>query len=52
MIHKLEQAFGVWFAMGGTAALVQGLVRLFQELGGQLRLNTEVAEILIEGNMN
>ncbi|HEY9610236.1 phytoene desaturase family protein, partial [Allocoleopsis sp.] len=49
MIHKLEQAFGVWFAMGGTGALVQGLVRLFQELGGELRLNTEVAEILIEG---
>jgi phytoene desaturase len=49
MIHKLEQAFGVWFAMGGTGALVQGLVRLFQELGGELRLNTEVAEILIDG---
>jgi phytoene desaturase len=49
MIHKLEQAFGVWFAMGGTGALVQGLVRLFQELGGELRLKKEVAEILIEG---
>lgn len=49
MIHKLEQAFGVWFAMGGTGALVRGLVRLFQELGGELRLNTEVAEILIDG---
>lgn len=24
MIHKLEQAFGVWFAMGCTGALVQG----------------------------
>jgi phytoene desaturase len=49
MIHKLEQAFGVWFAIGGTGALVQGLVRLFQELGGELQLNTEVAEILIDG---
>jgi phytoene desaturase len=49
MIHKLEQAFGVWFAMGGTGALVRGLVRLFEELGGELRLNCEVAEILIDG---
>ncbi|MBW4491430.1 MAG: phytoene desaturase [Trichocoleus desertorum ATA4-8-CV12] len=48
MIHKLEQAFGVWFAMGGTGALVQALVRLFQELGGELQLNCEVAEILID----
>jgi phytoene desaturase len=48
MIHKLEQAFGVWFAMGGTGALVQGLVKLFQELGGQLRLHSEVQKILIE----
>lgn len=49
MIHKLEQAFGVWFVMGGTGALVKGLVRLFQELGGTLRLKAEVAEILIDG---
>lgn len=48
MIHKLEQAFGVWFAMGGTGALVQALVRLFQELGGVLQLNTEVTEIAID----
>ena len=45
MIHKLEQAFGIWFAMGGTGALVQGLVRLFEDLGGVLRLNTPVSEI-------
>lgn len=47
MIHKLEQTFGVWFAMGGTGALVQGLVSLFQELGGELQLNAEVQEILV-----
>ena len=47
MIHKLEQAFGIWFAMGGTGALVRGFVQLFQDLGGQLQLNTEVAEIAI-----
>ncbi len=48
LIHKLEQEFGVWFAMGGTGALVRALTRLFQDIGGQLRLNTEVAEIRID----
>ncbi len=45
LIHYLEKKWGVWFAKGGTGAIVQGLVRLFEELGGELRLNTEVAEI-------
>lgn len=48
MIHKLEQEGGIWFALGGTGALVQGLVRLFQDLGGTLCLNTEVSEIKID----
>lgn len=47
LIHKLEQESGVWFAMGGTAALVRAFTRLFQELGGTLRLSTEVEEITI-----
>jgi phytoene desaturase len=45
LIHTLEQRWGVWFAMGGTGALVQAFVRLFEELGGELRLNADVAEI-------
>ncbi|MEO0826661.1 MAG: phytoene desaturase [Cyanobacteria bacterium J06635_15] len=48
MIHKLEQAFGVWFALGGTGALVQGLVKLFEDLGGTLRLNCEVGAIALD----
>lgn len=47
MIHKLEQAFGIWFPLGGTGALVRALVRLFQEIGGKLLLNTSVTEIAI-----
>lgn len=39
---------GVWFAMGGTSALVPALTRLFVELGGALRLASEVAEIEID----
>ncbi|MGA1357763.1 MAG: phytoene desaturase, partial [Prochlorothrix sp.] len=45
MIHKLEQAFGIWYVQGGTGALIQAMVRVFEELGGVLRLGAEVAEI-------
>jgi phytoene desaturase len=48
LIHTLEQRWGVWFAMGGTGALVRALVRLFEEMGGELRLDTEVAEIVVD----
>jgi phytoene desaturase len=48
MIHYLERKWGVHFAMGGTGALVQGLLRLFTELGGKLRLDTRVDQLLVE----
>jgi phytoene desaturase len=48
MIHFLERKWGVHFAMGGTGALVQGLVRLFNEMGGKVRLNTRVKDLLVE----
>jgi len=48
LIHFLERKWGVWFAKGGTGAIVHGLVRLFEELGGELRLDTEVQEIVVE----
>ncbi|HUF03681.1 MAG TPA: phytoene desaturase [Aridibacter sp.] len=46
MIHELEQKFGVWFAMGGTGALVDSLGKLFEELGGEVMLGSEVAQVL------
>ena len=49
LIHFLERKWGVWFALGGTGALVAALVRLFEDLGGTLRLNQEVGEILVAG---
>ena len=49
MIHELEQKFGVWFAMGGTGALVRALGELFTETGGKILLETEVEEITIDG---
>ena len=48
LIHTLEQRWGVWFAMGGTGAVVRALVRLLEELGGELRLGSEVATILVD----
>src|SRR5690606_10811720 len=49
LIHALERQWGVWFPRGGTGALVQGMVRLFEDLGGTLELNAEVARIDVHG---
>lgn len=45
LIHFLERKWGVYFARGGTAAMVQSLCRLFEELGGRISLNAEINEI-------
>lgn len=51
LIHYLERKWGVFFPRGGTGALVQGLVRLLGELGGDLRLNAPVRGIRVaDGN--
>jgi phytoene desaturase len=48
LIHYLERNWGVFFPRGGTGALVQALVRLYRELGGELRLSCPVQSIAIE----
>ncbi len=45
LIHALERKWGVFFARGGTGALVDAYVRLFRELGGELRLGCPVERI-------
>ena len=46
LIHALERKWGVWFARGGTGALIEkGLVKLFTDLGGEIRLNAPVTRI-------
>ncbi|MEZ5426447.1 MAG: phytoene desaturase [Pyrinomonadaceae bacterium] len=50
MIHRLEQEYGVWFALGGTGALVRALGDLFLDLGGEVFLEAEVGEISIDEN--
>jgi phytoene desaturase len=48
LIHYLEREWGVWFPRGGTGALVRALVRLFEELGGEIRLNAPVDQIELD----
>ncbi len=50
LIHHLEREWGIWFAKGGTGALVAALARLFEELGGTIRLSSRVDEILTTGD--
>lgn len=45
LIHALEKQGGVWFPKGGTHALVRGMARLFEELGGTVRLDDAVVRI-------
>ena len=48
LIHYLERAHGIHFAMGGTGALVDALARLMSEQGVNTRLNTTVDRICVE----
>ena len=49
MIHYLEREWGVWYALGGTGALVDAFERLIRELGGEIHLDTPVDEIVVDG---
>lgn len=48
MINHLERNDGVWFAMGGTGALVDALERLMLEEGIDIRLGETVERIIVE----
>ena len=50
LIHTLEQKWGVWFAHGGTGALVSALTKLFEDIGGRIRYSSEVAAISIDAS--
>jgi phytoene desaturase len=49
LIHALERRWGVHYCLGGTGALVKALTKLFQELGGEIRLATPVDKIVSQG---
>ena len=50
LIHFLERRWGIHFAMGGTAALVDGYHQLMEELKIKITLNTTVEKILVQDN--
>ena len=47
MIHFVEKTWGVHYVMGGTGALINGMVKKYHELGGQIKYNSEIEEIII-----
>ncbi len=48
LIHSLERTWGVHSAMGGTGAIVRGLVRLIEDLGIPIHYNAPVTQIMTE----
>lgn len=48
LIAFLERKWGVHFPIGGTGALVQGLVKLIEKHGGKVRTGAEVEEIVVD----
>jgi phytoene desaturase len=48
LISFLERRWGVHFAMGGTGALVKGLVSLIEGQGNIMRYNQDVSEIIVQ----
>ena len=48
MIHFVEKTWGIHYVKGGTGALVHAFVRKHRELGGTLRLQAPVEQILVE----
>jgi len=48
LLAYLEIAYGVWYPVGGVHTIAQGMAKLFEEMGGTIRLNADVESIQIE----
>ncbi len=48
LVAHLERTYGVHYAMGGTGALVRGLVDLIEDQGNVVLLNSGVSQIRVE----
>ncbi len=48
LIHWLERKWGVHYAIGGTTSIVQGLVKLAQEIGIEFHFDTPVERIEVK----
>lgn len=51
LIHYLEAKWGIYFAMGGTGAIVAALEKLMGEVGIEIRLETTVQSVMIENGV-
>jgi phytoene desaturase len=51
MIPYLERAAGVWYSQGGMYSLVQAFEKVFLELGGIIKTNSEVDQIIVENGL-
>jgi phytoene desaturase len=49
ILSYLEYEYGVHHPIGGCGAVTEAMARIVQELGGEIRLNEPVEEILFEG---
>ncbi|MEL7277437.1 MAG: phytoene desaturase [Pseudomonadota bacterium] len=47
LVSHLEKAFGVHYAMGGVAAIAEGMARIISDQGGLIRYGVDVDEILV-----
>lgn len=52
LIHHIEREWGVFFPRGGTGSLVNAFVKLFRELGGELRLSAPVRGVTVDRRPN
>lgn len=48
IIPMIELFYGVYFLKGGMYSMAKSMEKLFLELGGEIKLNSEVDEILIK----
>lgn len=47
LVSQLEKKFGVHYAIGGVQAIADAMAKVITEQGGEMRMSTEVDEILV-----
>jgi phytoene desaturase len=51
MMNYADLVLGTWYPMGGMHEIVKAMISIAEELGVDIRLNTEVTKIEIENNL-
>ena len=51
MMNYADLALGTWYPMGGMHQIVKAMVKLAEEVGVEIRLDTEVTKIEVENKM-